>query len=62
MTSLLEQRVAIVGQGRVGGALAQALRRAGIDVEGPLGRGARPTASIVLLCVPDSEIARYDGA
>ena len=47
---------AIVGPGRLGYALAAALREAGIEVEGPLGRGARPQADIVLLCVPDGEI------
>jgi predicted short-subunit dehydrogenase-like oxidoreductase (DUF2520 family) len=51
------RHVAIVGQGRVGGALANAFRAAGIEVEGPLARGERPTADVVLLCVPDGEIA-----
>lgn len=50
-------RLAIVGQGRVGTALAEAFRHAGIEVEGPLGRGAQPHADVVLLCVPDAEIA-----
>jgi predicted short-subunit dehydrogenase-like oxidoreductase (DUF2520 family) len=49
-------RLAIVGSGRVGGALAHAFTDAGLDIEGPLGRGEQPTASVVLLCVPDSEI------
>jgi predicted short-subunit dehydrogenase-like oxidoreductase (DUF2520 family) len=50
-------RVAIVGDGRLGNALAGALRRAGIQVTGPLGRGAAPTAvDAVLVCVPDAEI------
>jgi predicted short-subunit dehydrogenase-like oxidoreductase (DUF2520 family) len=50
--------LAIVGDGRMGRALAGALRGAGYDVEGPLGRGADGAgAGIVLLCVPDSEIA-----
>ena len=48
---------AIVGAGRLGTALAAALRAAGLSVEGPLGRGARPRAEAVLLCVPDAEIA-----
>ena len=47
---------AIVGAGRLGHALARALREAGIEVEGPLGRGARPSAKVVLLTVPDGEI------
>lgn len=50
-------RLAIVGPGRVGNALARAFTVAGIDVEGPLGRGRMPTAEVVLLCVPDAEIA-----
>jgi predicted short-subunit dehydrogenase-like oxidoreductase (DUF2520 family) len=64
------QRVAIVGRGRVGTALAAAFRAAGIAVTGPLGRGAPARgpnadadaeaahdADAVLLCVPDAEIA-----
>jgi predicted short-subunit dehydrogenase-like oxidoreductase (DUF2520 family) len=52
------RRVAIVGRGRLGNALAIALRKAGLIVDGPLGRGAAPTdAEAVLLCVPDAEIA-----
>jgi predicted short-subunit dehydrogenase-like oxidoreductase (DUF2520 family) len=50
------ERCAVVGAGRLGHALAAALREAGIEVEGPLGRGARPEAEIVLLTVPDGEI------
>src|SRR3954452_15189126 len=50
-------RLAIVGRGRVGAALARAFSEAGIDVEGPLARGEQPTADVVLLCVPDAEIA-----
>ncbi|WP_341994481.1 DUF2520 domain-containing protein [Microbacterium sp. LWH7-1.2] len=50
-------RVAIVGDGRVGRAMVSALRRAGVDVQGPLGRGATgERADIVLLAVPDAEI------
>jgi predicted short-subunit dehydrogenase-like oxidoreductase (DUF2520 family) len=49
---------AIVGAGRLGTALAAALRGAGLAVDGPLGRGADPHgADAVLLCVPDAEIA-----
>ena len=52
-------RLAIVGRGRVGAALADALSRAGYEVSGPLGRGADGSgADAVLLCVPDAEIAR----
>jgi predicted short-subunit dehydrogenase-like oxidoreductase (DUF2520 family) len=51
-------RVAIVGNGRLGNALAGALRAAGVQVTGPLGRNESPhDAEAVLLCVPDSEIA-----
>jgi predicted short-subunit dehydrogenase-like oxidoreductase (DUF2520 family) len=50
--------IAIVGGGRLGTALAAALRAAGMVVLGPLGRGADGTgATAVLLCVPDGEIA-----
>jgi predicted short-subunit dehydrogenase-like oxidoreductase (DUF2520 family) len=50
--------VAIVGAGRLGTALAAALRAAGVRAGGPLGRGADGAgADAVLLCVPDSEIA-----
>jgi predicted short-subunit dehydrogenase-like oxidoreductase (DUF2520 family) len=55
-------RLAIVGRGRVGNALARAFAHAGIDVEGPLARGERPSADIVLLCVPDAEIANAASA
>jgi predicted short-subunit dehydrogenase-like oxidoreductase (DUF2520 family) len=49
---------AIVGRGRLGHALADGLGRAGWTVEGPLGRGADGSgAGVVLLCVPDGEIA-----
>jgi predicted short-subunit dehydrogenase-like oxidoreductase (DUF2520 family) len=52
-------RLAIVGRGRVGFALSRALSDAGHDVDGPLGRGADGLgADVVLLCVPDAEIAR----
>lgn len=42
----------------MGSALAAALRRADADVRGPLGRGADTSGGdVVLLCVPDREIA-----
>jgi predicted short-subunit dehydrogenase-like oxidoreductase (DUF2520 family) len=48
----------VVGRGRMGMALSHALRAAGIAVRGPHGRGAEgDDASIVILCVPDREIA-----
>ena len=50
--------ITLVGRGRMGTALAAALRGAGADVRGPVGRGERvPDAEVVLLCVPDREIA-----
>lgn len=51
-------RVALVGPGRLGSALAACLPTAGCEVVGPLGRGAAPIdADVVLLTVPDAEIA-----
>jgi len=52
-------RLAIVGAGRMGMALAGALSAAAIDFEGPLRRGEPPSgeAGAVLLCVPDGQIA-----
>jgi predicted short-subunit dehydrogenase-like oxidoreductase (DUF2520 family) len=51
-------RLAIVGRGRLGNALAAALRGGGYPLIGPLGRGADAAgAGVVLLCVPDREIA-----
>jgi predicted short-subunit dehydrogenase-like oxidoreductase (DUF2520 family) len=42
----------------VGTALAHALQDAGVDVEGPVGRGERPSrCDAIVLCVPDAEIA-----
>ena len=50
---------AIVGRGRLGRVLARALSAAGVDVAGPSGRDAPvDPADVVLLCVPDAEIAR----
>jgi predicted short-subunit dehydrogenase-like oxidoreductase (DUF2520 family) len=50
--------IAIVGRGRMGTALAAALRESGAEVRGPLGRGETASgAALVLLCVPDREIA-----
>ncbi len=55
---------AIVGAGRLGTALAAALRATGLAVDGPLGRGASPASGVdaVLLCVPDGEIANAAAA
>jgi predicted short-subunit dehydrogenase-like oxidoreductase (DUF2520 family) len=50
-------RLAIIGQGRLGNALTDGLRRSGAEVMGPFGRGADGAgADAVLLCVPDGEI------
>jgi predicted short-subunit dehydrogenase-like oxidoreductase (DUF2520 family) len=51
-------RLAVIGRGRLGGALTPALRNAGYEVQGPLGRAADAReADAVLLCVPDGEIS-----
>jgi predicted short-subunit dehydrogenase-like oxidoreductase (DUF2520 family) len=50
-------RCAVIGAGRLGHALTDALIDAGLSVDGPLGRGADPHADVVLLTVPDHEIA-----
>lgn len=52
-------QVTVIGAGRLGHALAATLRAAGVIVRGPHPRGATGTESqIVVLCVPDGEIAR----
>ncbi len=54
----ISPRIALVGAGRLGTALAAALRDAGMTVDGPHGRGFDGDGSdAVLLCVPDGEIA-----
>jgi predicted short-subunit dehydrogenase-like oxidoreductase (DUF2520 family) len=56
-------RCAVVGAGRLGTALAAALRDAGVPVDGPLGRQADTSgAELVLLCVPDGSIAEAAAA
>ena len=57
-TARTPDRVAVVGAGRMGTALAAALADAGITVEGPLRRGEAPRSqpAAVLLCVPDGQI------
>ena len=53
----VQEHIAILGAGRMGTALASALRAAGVRVSGPYGRGERlPAADAVILCVPDAEI------
>ena len=55
---MIRETIAVIGAGRMGRALARALREAGATVVGPLGRGSDGAgADIVLLCVPDGEIA-----
>jgi predicted short-subunit dehydrogenase-like oxidoreductase (DUF2520 family) len=57
-----QRRLGVIGDGRLGRALASAFRAAGYPVNGPLGRGADGRgADVVLLCVPDSEIAAAAG-
>jgi predicted short-subunit dehydrogenase-like oxidoreductase (DUF2520 family) len=59
MTSKIESdapSVGVVGSGRLGTALAAALRDAGVDVDGPAGRGETPRGQAILLCIPDAEI------
>src|SRR5919197_42803 len=54
----MQETIAIVGGGRMGRAMAAALGAAG-----PFGRGHDGAgADVVLLCVPDSEIATAAGA
>lgn len=52
-------RLAIVGRGRLGRALAGALSAAGAQIQGPLGRGEAVSADVdvVLLCVPERALA-----
>jgi predicted short-subunit dehydrogenase-like oxidoreductase (DUF2520 family) len=55
--SLRDARVGVIGAGRVGVALAGALREAGIAAAGPARRGEVPGGCTALvLCVPDAEI------
>lgn len=59
----MKSRIAIAGRGRLGSALAPALRAAGYDVAGPHGRGFDGSAAdLVLLCVPDSAIGEAASA
>jgi predicted short-subunit dehydrogenase-like oxidoreductase (DUF2520 family) len=49
--------VGVVGRGRLGTALASALRAAGYQADEPAGRGEIPAGcDAILLCVPDAEI------
>ena len=50
--------IAVIGAGRLGSALTAALRAAGLSGAGPLGRAPDVSeVSLVLLCVPDGQIA-----
>jgi predicted short-subunit dehydrogenase-like oxidoreductase (DUF2520 family) len=63
LPALARLRCAVVGAGRLGRAISSGLREAGIEVDGPLGRGARcPDADVVILAVPDAEIANAAAA
>jgi predicted short-subunit dehydrogenase-like oxidoreductase (DUF2520 family) len=55
-TSAALKRVGVVGRGRVGTALASALRAAGYSAGTPAARGEIPPGDAILLCVPDAEI------
>ena len=58
----MNESIAIIGDGRLGGALARALRLAGASVTGPHGRGfSGDGAPVVIACVPDSAIADAAG-
>ncbi len=48
--------VTIVGAGRLGTALARALKEKGVRVTGPLRRGEAVSGDVVVLAVPDREI------
>ncbi|MGH2863465.1 MAG: Rossmann-like and DUF2520 domain-containing protein [Solirubrobacteraceae bacterium] len=58
-TTRAVMRIAIVGSGRLGTAIAAALRgNDGFELTGPLSRGANAAGcDVALLCVPDREIA-----
>lgn len=57
------QPLAIVGAGRIGRALSACFTAAGLQVRGPLGRDSDGAGCpVVLLCVPDGEIARAAAA
>ena len=49
--------IGVVGSGRMGTALSEALRDLGREVDGPARRGEVPRGDLLLLCVPDSEIS-----
>jgi predicted short-subunit dehydrogenase-like oxidoreductase (DUF2520 family) len=55
----LIRHACVIGAGRLGGLMTRTLSGGGLRVDGPLRRGevADPHADLVLLCVPDGEIA-----
>jgi len=57
LNSFPSMEVTIVGAGRLGNALAKALAQKGVKVSGPLRRGDAIVGDIVILAVPDREIA-----
>jgi predicted short-subunit dehydrogenase-like oxidoreductase (DUF2520 family) len=58
----VNESIAIIGDGRLGGALARALRLAGASVTGPHGRGFSGDGSpVAIACVPDSAIGEAAG-
>jgi predicted short-subunit dehydrogenase-like oxidoreductase (DUF2520 family) len=57
LTTFTTSRLTLIGRGRVGAAFARAFSDAGLEVDGPLGRGEAPNSDVVLLCVPDGAIA-----
>jgi predicted short-subunit dehydrogenase-like oxidoreductase (DUF2520 family) len=57
MDALGGRSLTIVGAGRMGSALATALKKSGTEVVGPLRRNDPIRGGIVLLAVPDREIA-----
>ncbi|MEP6494607.1 MAG: DUF2520 domain-containing protein [bacterium] len=68
-TGMQEQEIesretfAVIGRGKLGNAITAAIKRAGLVVGGPLGRNADVgSASVVILCVPDGQIAAVAGA
>jgi len=56
MDNVSLSRIGVVGRGRLGNALATALRNAGYEVGGPAARAEVPAGDAIVLCVPDSEI------
>jgi len=52
-----DQRIAVIGAGRLGSVLGRALAEAGFTVVGPLGReDAIPMVDVAILCLPDVAI------